>query len=153
MSDIREYLPHYISGGVPEYRDGSVFTTIIPLAVREVTEPGPSQDQVGTKSGKTEERIVDMLKKGSNITRNALLKMLSERGGSKLVERVGSKLVESQLKILVLVKEKPSISKRKLSDIIGISNTAVDKNIAKLKSLGVLKRIGPAKGGYWEVVE
>jgi len=35
---------------------------------------------------------------------------------------------------------------------IGISTTATDKNLAKLKRKGVLRRIGPARGGHWEVV-
>lgn len=92
-----------------------------------------------TSTGYTERKNSDIL------TRTDLLKKPSER--------VGSKLVESQLKILILIKEKPGVSKRELSEIIGLSSTAVDKNIAKLKSLGVLKRTGPDKGGYWEVVE
>jgi ATP-dependent DNA helicase RecG len=36
---------------------------------------------------------------------------------------------------------------------LGISTTAIDKNLTTLKQKGVLKRIGPDKGGYWEVVE
>jgi len=35
---------------------------------------------------------------------------------------------------------------------IGISSRAVEKHIAALKSRGLLKRIGPAKGGHWELV-
>jgi ATP-dependent DNA helicase RecG len=70
-----------------------------------------------------------------------------------LAEKVGRKLVENQLKILILVGEKPEISKRELAEILGISTTAIDKNIIKLKSLGVIRRVGPDRGGYWEVVE
>jgi len=29
----------------------------------------------------------------------------------------------------------------------------VEKNIKKLKEKGLLKRIGPAKGGHWDVSE
>ena len=31
--------------------------------------------------------------------------------------------------------------------------SGVGKNMRELKALGKLKRIGPDKGGYWEVVE
>ena len=34
-----------------------------------------------------------------------------------------------------------------------ISSRKVAQNIAKLKALTLLKRIGPAKGGYWQVTE
>lgn len=61
-------------------------------------------------------------------------------------------LVESQRKILEIVKKNPHISKKEMSEIIGISITAIDKNISSLKKKGILKRVGPAKGGYWEVL-
>ena len=85
------------------------------------------------------------LESNSNITRTELLDML--------VEKVGSKLVESQIKILLLIGENTGISKRAMSETIKISTTAIDKNISKLKHLGILQRIGPAKGGYWQIIE
>jgi ATP-dependent DNA helicase RecG len=62
-------------------------------------------------------------------------------------------LAESQKKILGLVRENPYISKRQMAEKLGISETAVDKNIATLKKKGLLKRVGPAKGGHWEVAK
>ena len=43
------------------------------------------------------------------------------------------------------------VSMRELEEIIGINERNVRKNIDKLKSLGVIERIGPDKGGYWKV--
>ena len=39
-----------------------------------------------------------------------------------------------------------------MAEAIGISTTAIDKNIEKLKGLGILVRVGPDRGGYWEIV-
>ena len=47
MVNIGKYLPFYTPGAVPEYRDGPVFTTIIPLTTEEVT------GEVGKTSGIT----------------------------------------------------------------------------------------------------
>jgi ATP-dependent DNA helicase RecG len=69
----------------------------------------------------------------------------------RLVDGLADGLVESQKKILGLVRENIYISKRQMAENLGISETAVDKNIATLKKKGVLKRVGPAKGGHWEV--
>ena len=66
--------------------------------------------------------------------------------------KVGSKLVENQLKIALLISEDEKITKKRMSEILNISNTAVDKNILKLKNKNMLKRVGPARGGHWEVV-
>jgi len=83
------------------------------------------------------------------------------RSVKRWVEKVGrkenqtrwvEKLAESQKKVLELIKINPKISKKEMSNRIGINTTAIDKNIEKLKQKGFLKRIGPAKGGYWEIV-
>ncbi|RWX44128.1 ATP-dependent DNA helicase RecG [Candidatus Electrothrix aarhusensis] len=90
----------------------------------------------------------------SEITsRNESICILQKLVGRRLVERVGSKLVENQLNILILLKQKPKTSKKELAESLKISTTAIDKNITKLKTLNVLKRVGPAKGGYWEIIE
>ncbi|MCU0666939.1 MAG: hypothetical protein MUF05_07590 [Candidatus Omnitrophica bacterium] len=39
-----------------------------------------------------------------------------------------------------------------MADIVGLSSRAVEKHLSKLKEKGVLRRIGPDKGGHWEVV-
>ena len=36
---------------------------------------------------------------------------------------------------------------------LGITPKAVEKHIAKMKAEGILKRVGPDKGGHWHVVE
>ena len=57
------------------------------------------------------------------------------------------------MKIISLIKENPSITIHELADKIGLTVKGVEWNIKKLKEKGKLKRIGPAKGGYWEIVE
>ncbi len=66
-----------------------------------------------------------------------------------LAERLVEGLVENQKKILQFIAENPRISKREMAEKLGISTTAVDKNINTLKKRGLLKRVGGAKGGYW----
>ena len=72
---------------------------------------------------------------------------------TELVERLVERLVESQKRIIKLIEENPYISKSELSKKVGISTTAIDKNILKLKDKGLLKRVGPDKGGYWEIIK
>ena len=61
--------------------------------------------------------------------------------------------VKSSVKILSLLAGMPSISAAEVSCKIGLTLRAVEKIIAKLKATGKIKRIGPDKGGHWEVVE
>lgn len=47
--------------------------------------------------------------------------------------------------------ENPEVSSAELAQIVGISTTAIDKNIAVLRDK-LIRRNGPDKGGKWEVV-
>jgi len=58
---------------------------------------------------------------------------------------------KSSEKIIRLIKENPSISAQEIADTVGLSSRAVEKHLSKLKEKGVLKRIGPDKGGHWEL--
>jgi ATP-dependent DNA helicase RecG len=55
-------------------------------------------------------------------------------------------------KILRLLKDDKNRSAKNLSEIIGISDRAIEKQLAKLQNQGKLNRIGPDKGGCWEVI-
>lgn len=55
-------------------------------------------------------------------------------------------------RIISLLKENPRHSARTLAEIIGISAKGVEKCLSKLKSQGIIRRIGPNKGGSWEIV-
>jgi len=54
-------------------------------------------------------------------------------------------------KILVLIKENPKITREELSAKTGLTIRGIEWNLARLKEKGILKRIGPAKGGHWEI--
>jgi len=74
-------------------------------------------------------------------------------GSEQLVERLVEGLAENQKMILELIRRESSISKKAMAQAIGISTTAIDKNLTKLKQKGILRRVGPDKGGHWEVVQ
>ena len=56
-------------------------------------------------------------------------------------------------KILKLIKGNPQITVKELTTLIGLSRRGVEKNIKKLQSQNILRRVGPDKGGHWEIVE
>jgi ATP-dependent DNA helicase RecG len=53
----------------------------------------------------------------------------------------------------MLIKENPKISREQLSKKLNINPLAVQRHIEKLKEKSVLERVGPDKGGYWEIKE
>jgi len=56
-------------------------------------------------------------------------------------------------KILYLIKNNPRITIKQISEILRISDRAVKKWLQKLKKEKKIKRLGPAKGGYWKVLK
>ena len=65
----------------------------------------------------------------------------------------GEKNKGSREKILELLRENPKLTTASLAQAVGISSKGVDKQLAHLKREGLLRRIGPDKGGHWEVVD
>ncbi|MFN7460834.1 MAG: ATP-binding protein [Akkermansiaceae bacterium] len=55
-------------------------------------------------------------------------------------------------KIVALMTANALITIPELADAIGITERSIERTIKKLQEEGRLRRIGPAKGGHWEVV-
>ena len=51
------------------------------------------------------------------------------------------------------MKENSKILMTEIADQVGISTTSIENNIEYLKKQGIVRLIGLAKGGYWEVVK
>ena len=68
----------------------------------------------------------------------------------KTVEKTVAKTVE---KILDAIKSNPKITQNELAEIAGLTRRGIEWNLAKLKEKGIIKRIGPAKGGYWKIIK
>lgn len=77
----------------------------------------------------------------------------SKTSTAGLVDGLVDGLVENQRRLLVLIAENPHISKSAMAKAVGISTTAIDKNLMRLKEKGILRRVGPAKGGHWEIMK
>lgn len=54
--------------------------------------------------------------------------------------------------IIRQIRQNPNVSMSELASAVGISAKAVEKQIARMKKDGLLVRVGPDKGGYWEIV-
>ena len=68
-------------------------------------------------------------------------KRLSENGSVKTAD-----------KLLTLLKGQPHLTQEGMARAMGISRQAIQKHLARFKASGRLRRVGPDKGGHWEVV-
>ncbi len=56
-------------------------------------------------------------------------------------------------KILQVLSKNPKSSRKELALEIGLSEDGIKWNLDKLKKENKIRRIGPDKGGHWEVVK
>ncbi len=59
----------------------------------------------------------------------------------------------SSQKIIDFMQSNPMITIAELTESVGITDRAIKKQIEKLRAEGRIRRIGPDKGGHWEVVK
>ncbi len=71
-------------------------------------------------------------------------------GGLQITFYKGSQ--KSVEKIFSLIENNSYITQKELAISTGLSRRGVEKNISILKKTGKIKRVGPAKGGYWETL-
>lgn len=78
-----------------------------------------------------------------------------ERVENKVGNKVGNKkpLNSRRQKILEEMRDDPNITTVELHRILGVSETAVEKNILFLKENGYIERVGSKKSGYWKVLD
>ncbi|GAB6905088.1 hypothetical protein JCM12296A_09220 [Desulfosarcina cetonica] len=61
--------------------------------------------------------------------------------------------VKTSVKILALLSRNKHLTIPELAGLIGVTERSIERNIRKLQDQGRLRRIGPAKGGHWEVIQ
>lgn len=74
-----------------------------------------------------------------------------EKVTEKVTERVTDKLNLVQRRIVEKIQTNPKITIPELMNELSLSDSGIRKNLTKLKELGIIKRIGSNKTGYWEI--
>ena len=59
---------------------------------------------------------------------------------------------KSREKIISIIRNNPTVTQSELSYMLQISTKAIEKHIKNLRDDGIIRRVGPDKGGHWEVV-
>ena len=56
-------------------------------------------------------------------------------------------------KIVELIQNNNEISTQEMANIIGIDRRNIARQIKNLQAKGIIRRVGPDKGGHWEVID
>ena len=63
-----------------------------------------------------------------------------------------TKPTECQQKILNLIKESPTITGRKMSEMLSVSQRTIERDLSALQKLGILKHEGKDNDGKWIII-
>lgn len=91
------------------------------------------------------DKILRTLKAKGKAYETAATEKSSQKSGQKSSQK-------SSQKIISVMKSMPDVTLAELANATGLSVAGVKKNIRKLKDANLIRRIGPDKGGHWEVV-
>jgi ATP-dependent DNA helicase RecG len=72
---------------------------------------------------------------------------------TSVVKTVVKAVVKTRDRILLKVSQNPVITREALSQETGLSIRGVEWNLSVLKTEGKIRRVGPDKGGLWEVLK
>lgn len=62
------------------------------------------------------------------------------------------KPIDKALVILNAIQQNPKVSAVEMASLLGISSRAVEKRLRSMRENDVIRRVGPDKGGYWEII-
>ena len=92
-------------------------------------------------------------KTGGDIVENVVGKDLNDvEKPSDVVENVVENKGNVVENILASISKNSNISTKELAAMCSLSERQVQRIMAKLKKQGVIRRIGPDKGGHWEII-
>jgi len=123
VRNIFRDTPSYTRGAVPQLIEGDVFKTVIPLKGKERMDQLPADDW-------------------GEVRRNVR---------RKFVEKFGDRFAENWEKPLELIFQDKYVSAATIADKMGISSRAVQKQLAKMKEMRIIERVGADRGGYWVI--
>lgn len=102
-----------------------------------------SQSYTNENGGKTGGKV------GGDIVENVVGKDLNDVEKPSDVVENKKNVVEN---ILASISKNSTISTKKLAAMCSLSERQVQRIMTKLKEQGVIRRIGPDKGGRWEII-
>ena len=128
---------------VPSFRtDEFILKITVPKVAENVQEQTGNVTGNGKKVAENHNRVAEKVAENQG----KVIEKLREKAAA-----LGETLTVNRIKILELMIEDPYISRADLANNVGISETSIYRNIEAMRGK-YLRRVGPDKGGFWEII-
>lgn len=108
-------------------------------------------DNGGNVGGKTGGDVVENIV-GKDLNDVAKPSDVVENIAENIVDSIVEKLSTTRAKIVRIIWKNPNATAQSISKEIDIASRNVQEHLRKLQEQGVIRRIGPDKGGHWEII-
>lgn len=129
----------------PEFRQDDSFVTILWRPTKDASDQ--SSDQVSGHVTGQETGQESVLK-----TSQKTLEVV-EPIAESIVENIAENLSTMRGLILKILWKNPNATAASISKEVGIASRNVQEHLRKMQEQGIIRRIGPDKGGHWEIVQ
>ncbi|MCE7053897.1 helix-turn-helix domain-containing protein [Algoriphagus sp. AGSA1] len=102
-------------------------------------------EQVGSGVGRIKDQMKDAGLPEPQFKTDGMFTVVLKRP----VKSSGKSSVVAREKIIILIKEEPSLTREELAAALGITIKGIDYHLSKMKKEGILKREGSRKTGTW----
>ena len=128
---------------VPSFRtDEFILKITVPKVAENVQKQTGNVTENGGKVAENHNKVAEKVAENHG----KVTEKLKEKAAA-----LGDTLTANKIKILELMIEDPYISRADLANNVGISETSIYRNIEAMRGK-FLRRVGPDKGGFWEVI-
>ena len=128
---------------VPSFRtDEFILKITVPKVAENVQEQTGNVTENGGKVAENHNGVAEKVAENHG----KVIEKLREKAAA-----LGETLTANRVKILELMIEDPYISRADLANNVGISETSIYRNIEAMRGK-YLCRVGPDKGGFWEIM-
>ena len=151
-----------MSGGKLSSSASDIYVEFKNHEVDRAKKQAQKRDQMDLKTTQKTTQKMDLKMTQKTKSQKTRKKPLKTRDLKKIIpqktEQMTQKMTQktdlkTDLKILKLLVLNPNMTISELEKKINKSNRTITRAIHRLQQLGYLKRIGPDKGGHWEVVK
>ena len=110
-------------------------------------------EQVGSGIGRMRELMIEADLTEPDFNTEGMFTVTVRRpfDFNKWVDKWVDNLTDNRVNIIKAIHENSKVSKRELEEKVSLSATAIDNNLDALKDLGLIERVGSAKGGHWKI--
>ena len=99
-------------------------------------------------TGIVEKSVRKIIKTKEDYHTNNIVESIAE----DIVESIAEKLSTMRGRIVKIVWKNPYASARTISEEVGIAPRNVQEHLRNLQVQGIIRRVGPDKGGHWEII-